>query len=387
MLEMDPGPLFTPWRMGPLTLPNRFIVPAMQRHWCVDGCPQPQAAEYFRRRIEGGFSLVIGESSAVDHPSSTQQNTAAHVFGDAMKGWKRCIDAVHAAGGKMFLQLWHEGAVRKENAGGRFPGAPSISPSGLVRKGVANGKAASAQDLADLREAFIRGAVAAQDAGADGVEIHACHGYLLDLFLWPETNTRNDGYGGADIAHRARLHAEIIAGIRERVGPDFVISFRFSQWKEVDYDAAIVSGPAELETMLRVLSDAGVDIFHPSTRRLSEPAWPGSDLGLAGWTKRLSRKPVIAVGSVGLSTDLMTNLFGEVANPSGKAGLADVVRRFSNDEFDLVAVGRASIGDAAWVDKVRTGRFGELRPFTKADLTTGMDWEMDFVLDAQGESF
>ncbi|WP_162854724.1 12-oxophytodienoate reductase [Sphingobium estronivorans] len=381
---MNLNRLFTPWRMGSLTLPNRFIVPAMQRHWCDDGCPTPQMADYFRRRIEGGFSLVIGESSAVDHPSATQQHTAAHVFGDAMKGWKRCIDAVHGAGGKMFLQLWHEGAVRKENSGGRFPNAPSISPSGLVRKGVPNGKAASAADLIDLRDAFIKGAVAAQDAGADGIEVHACHGYLLDLFLWPETNIRDDGYGGADIAHRARLHAEIIAGIRERTGPDFVISFRFSQWKEVDYDGAIVSGPAELETMLRLLAEAGTDIFHPSVRRLSAPAWEGSDLGLAGWTKRLSRKPVIAVGSVGLSTDLMTNLFGEIANPSGLAGLADVVRRFNNDEFDLVAVGRAAIGDAAWVEKVRTGRFDELRSFSPADLTEGSDWEMSFVLDAHG---
>lgn len=387
MPEVELEPLFTPWRLGSLTLPNRFVVPAMQRHWCKDGCPLPHVADYYRQRIEGGFSLVIGESAAVDHPSSTQQPTAAHLFGDAMKGWKRCIDAVHEAGGKMFLQLWHEGAVRKENTGGRFPEASSISPSGLVQKGVANGKAASAADLTDLRDAFIKGAVAAQDAGADGVEVHACHGYLLDLFLWPETNIRDDGYGGANIAHRARLHAEIIAGIRERVGPDFVISFRFSQWKEVDFDATIVSGPAELETMLRVLSDAGVDVFHPSTRRLYEPAWPGSDLGLAGWTKRLSRKPVIAVGSVGLNTDLMTNLFGETANPSGRAGLADVVRRLNDDEFDLVAVGRASIGDAAWVEKIRTGRFDELKPFRQEDLTAGMEWEMSYVLDAHGETF
>lgn len=385
MIDPVLAPLFTPFISGSLTVPNRFVVPAMQRHWCKDGTPQPRMADYYRRRVAGGFGLIIGESAAVDHPSSTQQATAAHVFGDAMAGWKRCIDAVHEAGGKMFLQLWHEGAVRKEHAGGRCPDAPSISPSGLVRRGVANGIAASAADLKALRDAFVAGAVAAQDAGADGVELHACHGYLLDLFLWEETNGRTDGRGGPRIEDRTSFPAEIVSGIRARVGSDYPISFRFSQWKEVDFEAHIVSGPDELGSMLRMLVDAGVDIFHPSTRRLHEPAWVGSDLSLAGWTRQLSGKPTIAVGSVGLSTDLMTNLFGSVANPTGKAGLGEVIRRFANGEFDLVAIGRASIGEPAWANKVRAGRFDELRPFRQEDLTAGMEWEMDFVLNSHDQ--
>lgn len=374
--------LFQPVEIAGLTLPNRFVVPGMQRHWCKDGCPQPVMADYFRRRIEGGFGLVVGESSAVPHPSSAEQVTAAHAYGEAMAGWKACIDAVHQAGGRMFLQLWHEGAVRKQLS----DASPSLSPSGLVQKGVANGRAATIDELHAIRDAFVASAVAAQDAGADGVGIHACHGYFLDLFLWRETNLRDDGYGGAAMADRVRFPAEIVSAIRERVGPAFPISFRFSQWKEVDFDARIVDEPAELEEMLARLTAAGVDIFHPSTRRFYEPAWLGSDLGLAGWTRRLSQRPVIGVGSVGLSTDLMSNLFGETAEPTGGPGLAELERRFDNGEFDLIAVGRASIGDPEWPNKLRQGRFDELRPFRKEDLTAGMTWEMDFVLDAHGQS-
>jgi 2,4-dienoyl-CoA reductase-like NADH-dependent reductase (Old Yellow Enzyme family) len=340
-------------------------------------------ADYYRRRVEGGVSLVIGESAAVDHPSSTQQDGAAHVFGTALEGWKQCIEAVKGAGGRMFLQLWHEGAVRKEGAGGLHPDARSLSPSGLVQKGKPNGLAASAEDLRAIRDAFVKAAVAAQGIGADGVEIHASHGYFLDLFLWPETNRRTDGYGGDDIRDRVRFPAEIVAAIRAAVGPDFILSFRFSQWKEVDFAARIVSSPDELATMLSILREAGVDMFHASTRRFHDPEWPGSDLGLAGWAKSLTGAPVVAVGSVGLDQDLMDNLFGKEARPTGPAGLGELARRFARGDFDLVSVGRAQIGDPDWVRKVRDGRWSEFRPFRREDMMT--EWEMGFVLDAHGE--
>jgi len=379
---MASDPLFSPLTIKNITLPNRFVMPGMQRHWCEGGRPLDRMADYYRRRVEGGVSLVIGESSAVDHPAATQQPTAAHAFGPALEGWKTCIDAVHGAGGHMFLQLWHEGAVRKENAGGLHPAARSVSPSGLVRAGVENGVAATADDLAAIKAAFVQGAVSARAIGADGIEIHACHGYLLDLFLWAQTNRRDDGYGGDDIAARVRFPAEIVAAIRAAVGPDFIVSFRFSQWKEVDFEAQIVETPDDLATMLRLLRQAGVDLFHVSTRRFNTAEWPGSPLGLAGWTKKLTDAPVITVGSVGLDTDLMTNLFGEIASPTGAAGLGELRRRFENGEFDLVSVGRALIGDPGWVGKVRAGRFHELKPFRREDMTDGTEWEMDFVLDA-----
>ncbi|HEX5228524.1 MAG TPA: hypothetical protein VFW44_12470, partial [Bryobacteraceae bacterium] len=315
--ELDFAPLFEPFTINGLTLPNRFVMPGMQRMWCEDGRPLPRLAQYYRRRVEGGVALVITESCAVDHPSSTQTPQFTRITDATMDAWAECVRAVKDAGGRIFLQLWHEGAVRKEGGDGPYAQYPSLSPSGLVYSGKPNGRACSAEDLASIRDAFVRGALAAREIGADGVEVHACHGYLLDQFLWAETNRRTDGYGGDEIRARVRFPAEIVAAIRAALGPAFPISFRFSQWKEVNYDARVVPTPDDLAVMLSELRTAGADVFHASARRFWIPEWPGSDLGIAGWTKSLTDKPVIGVGSVGLDTDVMENFFGKEAQSTG----------------------------------------------------------------------
>jgi 2,4-dienoyl-CoA reductase-like NADH-dependent reductase (Old Yellow Enzyme family) len=285
----------------------------------------------------------------------------------------------------MFMQLWHEGAVRKEGGDGPYAQYPTLSPSGLVHAGKPNGRAATAEDLDAIKDAFVRGALAARQIGADGVEVHACHGYLLDQFLWAETNRRTDGYGGDDIRARVRFPAEIVRAIRMAVGPEFVIAFRFSQWKEVNYDARVVPTPQDLGVMLSILRAAGVDIFHASARRFWIPEWPDSDLGIAGWTKSLTDAPVIAVGSVGLDTDVMENFFGKEAQSTGDAGFRELLRRFSNAEFDLVSVGRGHIGDPDWVTKVAQGRYSDIRLFTKKDVIGDLEME-GFVEEAHRAS-
>lgn len=358
-------------------------MPGMQRMWCEDGRPLPRLAQYYRRRVEGGVGLVITESCAVDHPSSTQTPMFARINEATLDAWAECVHAIKSAGGRVFLQLWHEGAVRKEGGDGPYSQYRSMSPSGLVYAGKPNGVAATTEDLDAIREAFVRGARAARQIGADGVEVHACHGYLLDQFLWAETNRRTDGYGGDDIRSRVRFPAEIVAAIREAMGPEFVISFRFSQWKEVNYDARVVPTQDDLAAMLSILRAAGVDLFHSSARRFWIPEWPGSDLGIAGWTKSLTDAPVIAVGSVGLDTDVMENFFGKEANSTGEAGFGELLRRFNNREFDLISVGRGQIGDPDWVNKVREGRYDEIRLFTKQDLIGDLEFE-GFVAEAHG---
>jgi len=365
---LDLSPLLAPITIKGLTLPNRFVMPGMQRQWCDNGVPLPRLAQYYRRRVEGGVGLIITESCAVDHPSSTQTPFYARITGATLDAWAECVRTVKEAGGHIFLQLWHEGAIRKEGGDGPYSQYPSLSPSGLISPGKANGRAATAEDLAAIKDAFVRGAKAAQQIDADGVEIHACHGYLLDLFLWAGTNRRTDGYGGDDIGDRVRFPAEIVEAVRKAVGPEFVISFRFSQWKEVDYDARIAPTPRDLEIMLAELRARGVDLFHASARRFWVPAWPGSDLGIAGWTKALTDAPVIAVGSVGLDTDVMENFFGKEAKATGEAGLRELLRRFNNREFDLISVGRGLIGDPDWVKKAAERRYSDIRLFTKKDL-------------------
>lgn len=369
--------LFSPLSIGSLTLANRFVMPAMQRELAPDGIPSADMAKHYRARVEGGVGLVIGEATAVNHPAATHYWKYALLTPAAIEGWKPVIEAVKNAGGKIFLQLWHQGAVREEGKGPN-PLAPTISPSGLLGPGQPSGRAMTVSDMDEVTEAFVEGGRTVKALGADGIEIHCAHGYLLDQFLWDETNRRDDDYGGDHIA-RTRYPCEVIRAIRGEVGQTFPISARISQWKERDFSARIADTPQQLEDILKALKNAGIDIFHASTRRFWEAEFPGSSLGFAGWVKRLSGLPVITVGSVGLDSDIMASLGGTEARSTGNAGLADLARRFDNREFDLVAVGRAILGDPHWVRKVKEGRYDELRPFTRDDLSFLTSEDLSFL--------
>jgi 2,4-dienoyl-CoA reductase-like NADH-dependent reductase (Old Yellow Enzyme family) len=369
----DLAPLLQPLDIRRMHLKSRFVMPGMQRMWCVEGAPDHRLREYYRRRIIGGAALVISESCAINHPSATKDPTFAQISPVTKKAWRAVIDTVHEAGGCIFLQLWHQGAVNYGGDAERNPDFVALSPSGFSHPGEAFGRAATVAELHSIRDAFVQGAIDAQEIGADGIELHSCHGFLLDQFLWPRTNVRTDQYGGPAIADRAAFPAEVAAAVRQAVGPDFVISMRISQWKESDYDAKIVETPGELGQLVPILRSAGVDIFHVSTRRFWSPEWDGSDLGLAGWVKSFTDAAVIAVGSIGLDIDVMATLTGEEAQPTGASRIDELVRRFRRGDFDLVSVGRSQIGDPDWVAKMRDGRIPDIRAFRRDDTSLEHD--------------
>jgi 2,4-dienoyl-CoA reductase-like NADH-dependent reductase (Old Yellow Enzyme family) len=371
----DISALFTPLQIRSVTLPNRFVLPAMQRGWARDGRPLEKLATYYAGTVRGGVSLVISEACGIDHPACTSNRFASRINEDTYDEWARCVEAVHEAGGQMLIQLWHEGSFREDAE------IRSLTASGLSAPGMPNGKTATRAELEELKEAFVRSALLAERAGADGVEIHCAHGYLLDQFLWHGTNLRDDGYGGAEMSDRVRFPAEVVAGVREVLDPGHMISVRFSQFKSLDFGASIAHTPAELGVMLDAFAAAGADAMHASARRFYRPAWEGSDLGLAGWTKSLTHLPVIAVGSVGLSNDVYDSILSDgVTSATGEAGVRELMRRFNNKEFDLVSVGRSVIGDPEWILKVRDGRYEEIRTFTKDDIA--MEWDMNFMEQA-----
>jgi 2,4-dienoyl-CoA reductase-like NADH-dependent reductase (Old Yellow Enzyme family) len=371
--DYDIGPLLQPLQVRGLRLRNRFVMPGMQRYWCADGAPDLRLREYYRRRVLGGASLVISESCGIDHPSATKNPTFARIAPSTREAWRECIAGVHDAGGAMFLQLWHQGAVNYGGDAETNPDFVAVSPSGLAHPGAEFGRAATEADLESLKEAFVRGALDAEEIGADGVELHAAHGFLLDQFLWPGTNQRTDRYGGPSITDRATFVAEVAQAVRAATGPDFVISVRISQWKESDYDAKIVQEPAELGQLITMLRAAGADLFHVSTRRFWTPEWEGSDLGLAGWAKSFTDAPVIAVGSIGLDIDVMASLEGKEGRPTGASRIDELVRRFQRGDFDLVSVGRSQIGDPDWVAKMTDHRIPEIRGFRANDTALPHD--------------
>ena len=343
----------------------------MTRQYSPGNIPNDQVIAYYARRAQNDVGLVISEGTCVGHEGANGYENVPYFYGEeALAGWGNVIDAVHAANGKMMPQLWHVGAIR-DPKNDKTSDSPAYSPSGLIRPGKERGAAMTQQDIDDVINAFANSAAAAQRLGYDGVEIHGAHGYLLDQFFWEGTNQRDDQYGG-DLVKRTRFVVEIVTAIREKVGADYPICLRWSQWKQQDYDARLATTPEELDAFLAPLSEAGVDIFHCSTRRFWEPEFDGSSLNLAGWAKKLTGKATMTVGSVGLNSQFIDEEQRDMVDQSGSdtAKLDDLLQRLQDEEFDLVAVGRALLQDPEWVLKVRDGRLDELQDYTKASLMT-----------------
>ncbi|GAA1100021.1 NADH:flavin oxidoreductase [Kitasatospora arboriphila] len=359
--------LSRPVALNGLTVPNRIAMAPMTRMFSPGGVPGEDVRSYYARRAAAGVGLIVTEGTYVGHESAGQSDRVPRFHGEEqLAGWAKVAEAVHAEGGTIVPQLWHIGMVRKQGEP-PYADAPAVGPSGLRIDGTeGTGRAMTRADLDDVIGAFAEAAAAAERIGFDGVELHGAHGYLLDQFLWAGTNRRTDAYGGNPVA-RTTSAAEIVAAVRERVSAEFPVIFRYSQWKQEAYSARLAESPAELEAILAPLAAAGVDAFHASTRRYWLPEFEGSDLNLAGWTKKLTGRPTITVGSVGLDGDFIRGFAGE---GSPVQGIDDLLDRLERDEFDMVAVGRALLQDPDWALKVLQGRHEELKPFDAAALRT-----------------
>jgi 2,4-dienoyl-CoA reductase-like NADH-dependent reductase (Old Yellow Enzyme family) len=163
----------------------------------------------------------------------------------------------------------------------------------------------------------------------------------------------------------------VLKQVRQRVGPDFPIFMRISQFKMMDYTARLAETPQELAAFLEPLADAGVDLFDCSIRRFHQPAFDGSDLNLAGWVKKLSGKPTMCCGGIGLGSGAVdfgdANAYKVIAE-SSLSEVDKVCAMLDRGEFDLVSLARAILGDPAWPAKVRQGREAELTPFTAEQM-------------------
>ncbi len=339
----------------------------MTRSQSPGGVPGPNVAEYYARRAANRVGLIVTEGTAVAHPSAVSGSAIPWFHGEApLAGWAKVGQSVHAVGGKIIPQLWHVGMARKPGSLPN-PDAPPVGPSGLTVAGVVGREPMSEAEIAVVIDAYATSARHALDLGFDGIELHGAHGYLIDQFFWSGTNRRTDRWGG-DLVGRVRFAAEVTRACRRATRPDFPIVLRFSQWKIPVYDARLATSPQELEILLAPLVEAGVDIFHCSTRRFWEAEFDDSPLNLAGWTKKLTGKPVITVGSVGLDHDFIEGLFDR--KPAETTGLDRLLDMLEREEVDLVAVGRALLVDSEWASKLFEGRLDALAPFTPDALAT-----------------
>ncbi len=205
--------LFDPLEVGALTLPNRIVMAPLTRSRATSSrIPNPLMAEYYRQRA--GAGLILSEATVVTPMGIGYAETPGIWSKQQAEGWKLVTRAVHEAGGRIFLQLWHVGRVSDPTfLDGELPVAPSaIAPAGHVsllrpEKAFVTPRALATDEIPGVVAAYRQGAQLAQDAGFDGVELHGANGYLLDQFLQDSANRRTDGYGGS-IENRARLMLE-----------------------------------------------------------------------------------------------------------------------------------------------------------------------------------
>ncbi len=361
---MPTDALFKAFNHPKLTLKNRVLMAPMTRQFSPDGVPGTNVVDYYRRRAEGGVGLIITEGTTINHKAASFESKIPNFYSDeALAGWTKVVEAVHLAGGKIAPQLWHIGCARKPGTG-PFPDYPSATPSGMALPGKQTSEPLTTDEIGQIVKAFADAAGNAKRIGFDAIEIHGAHGYLVDNFLWEGLNQREDKYGGSR-AKRSQFAVEIVQAIRAQVGEEFPIIFRFSQWKQQDYNARLANTPEELLEILQPISEAGVDIFHCSTRRFWEPEFAGSDLNLAGWTRKLLNKPTITVGSVSLNEEFIATFMGGEAKG---VDISELLTRLDANEFDLVAVGRALIANPDWVQLMQSGRHDELKTYDRAIL-------------------
>jgi N-ethylmaleimide reductase len=218
--------LFSPVKVGSYTLPNRMVMAPMTRLRAIDSVPQPLMATYYAQRVSAG--LIVTECTMVSPLSLGYMNCPGIYSSEQVAGWREVTEAVHANGGRIFLQLWHSGRVSHPALlGGELPVAPSpVAATGSLhtpegKRTLETPRALETHEIPEIVEQFRKGAENALAAGFDGVELHGAFGYLIDQFLQDGSNQRTDEYGGS-IEKRSRFLLEVVEAVSSVWGADRV---------------------------------------------------------------------------------------------------------------------------------------------------------------------
>jgi 2,4-dienoyl-CoA reductase-like NADH-dependent reductase (Old Yellow Enzyme family)/thioredoxin reductase len=321
-----------------MTLRNRVIMPAMATRMAEpDYTIGPRLREYHALRAKNGCALNITEFVAV-HESSHFPCTPAIYEDRFIPGFRLLAEELHRYGGRLCVQLWHAGRQTTKEQSGFDPAAPSavaVGPGWPVPRELTE------EEISALVRAFGDAAVRAKQAGADAVEIHGAHGYLVGQFVSAWSNRRKDRYGGS-LENRMTFAVEIIREIRGRVGGDFPLIYRMSAEERVNSPEAMTTPQAVAAA--KIVEAAGVDAVHVSIGTYGD-MWdmippiqhtPGFNIPNAAAVKAAVNIPVIAVGRINFPA------------------LADAI--LAEGKADFVSIGRGQLADPEFVKKAREGR-------------------------------
>ncbi|MBR3352001.1 MAG: FAD-dependent oxidoreductase [Erysipelotrichaceae bacterium] len=330
--------LFEPGKIGNLEIRNRIVMPAMGCSLAeVTGEPGPRMIRYYTDRAKGGAGLIITEITRVDDETGVGTPnqlsvTNTHVIGQL----SRLVESVHTYGTKLFVQLHHPGNQTPSRLiGGKQP----VSASDVTCKVIGEQpRALTTEEVEAMVRKFVTGAVIAQKAGVDGVEIHAAHGYLVSQFLSPYTNKRTDKYGGSFEA-RLRFITEIIMGIKAYCGPKFPISVRMNG-DDFLPGGITLEDSVKIAVYLEKLGVACINVscgMYDSGATIIEPSYFAE-----GWKKHLSTAIKNAVSIPVIAVD-------NIKHPSVAEALLE------EGASDFVGIARGFLADANWGVKAKKG--------------------------------
>lgn len=333
--------IFQPYRLGPILLRNRMVMPAIGTEYARDGFVTERLIRYYERRAQGGVGLIHVEFCAVDAGGQTNSNQPRLDDDRFIPGLRELVQRLHRLGVPVVLQLAHAGRQMSQKLSGRQPVAPSAIPCPLIRS---TPRALETEEVEQLSERFAQAAGRARDAGFDGVQLHGAHGYLLHSFVSPTSNHRSDRFGGS-WENRIRFPLQTLEKVRAAVGPDYLVGYKISA-REYMEDGLTIEDTTELA---KELERHGIDYIEVSSgtyahmHHIIQPMiFPrGCLVPFAAHMKRHLHIPVVAVGRINDP---------EVAE--------DIVRR---GDADLVAVGRGLLADPDLPVKASEGRLEDIR--------------------------
>ena len=335
--------LFSPFRIGNLELKNRIVMPPMATNFAgEDGSVNDRHIAYYVKRIQGGVGYITFEHTGVLQQGRAFPNMALIDSDQNIPSFRKLVEAIHQENGKILIQINHAG--RQTSAS--ITGSPIVAPSAIpcpVRKEMP--QALSHKEIQKIVEAFGEAARRVKESEADGVEIHMAHGYLINQFLSPFSNKREDEYGG-DADRRMRMAIEVLRTVRNQVGPDFTVLCRISADEYVEGGLKL----GDTKEIAKALERNGADALHISacvaaSGYLNHPPYyaeEGIFVHLAQGIKSVVSIPIIAVGRIRTP---------ELAN-----------QILEEKKADLISMGRALIADPDLPLKALEGRTDEILP-------------------------
>lgn len=330
--------IFEPITINQLTLKNRLVVPAMvSKYTTQDGFATEQYIAYHEAKAKGGWGLIIAEDYCINPHAGASAILPGLYTEEHIKSHSELTRRVHAAGGKIFAQIYHAGFQANRELYGIQPVAVSCARSSYLKE---LPHVLTSGEIKEIEKEYAVCAANAKKAGFDGVEIHGAHGYLINQFLSPDTNKRSDEYGG-NLYNRCRMALETIRTVREAVGEDYPISFRLTTKEYFDHGLDL----EETKVFAKLIEEAGVDVINCSQHGVPYIIPPSAvpqafAVNNAAEIKKVVNIPIIGVGRIN------DPLLAEEVILSGK--------------MDMVAMGRASLADPDLPNKAKEGRLEDI---------------------------